>query len=179
MPETTNVFPGTNVPMTPQTAAANTPKEEQTVQTTVLETVEGVDYCLGEFEEGDAKGLKFAYPRFSSVESIVKLYTAEKVLEMVNQAVKAKIATKIKGSKIPKNVTPEIKASQLKALIDGDPSGRGLVFTVEEAKQFKPGEREPGMKDLLAEAMEKVRKGDIDGDSLKALLVKMSMKARK
>lgn len=171
----TETFPGSNVPIhTPATPAAK--NENDSV---VIEKAEGVEYCLGEFEDGAAKGLKYAYPRFTSIDSLVTAYEADKVLELVNQSIKARIATKVKNGKIPKNVSAEVAAAQLKALRDADSSGRGLVFSIDEAKAYKPGEREPGVKDMLAEGIEKARAGELDVDYLKALLVKMSMKSRK
>ena len=173
------MFPGSNVPI-PQTmpAAAPTPVENEN-EAVVVETAEGVDYLIAEFTEGQAKGLKYAFPKFKSVEALVAAYEADKVLELVNQSINARIATKVKNGKIPKNVSAEVAAAQLKALRDADPSGRGLVFSVDEAKAYKPGEREPGVKDLLAEGIEKARNGELDVDFLKGLLVKMSMKSRK
>ena len=189
--EPIKTFPGTNIPVnTPAVVGTPTPtvptppvtevKTPQTATTVVVETTpEGVEYCLGEFDGGLAKGLKYAYPRFPSVEVLAATYGADAILALVNSSIKARIATKVKNSKIPQNVSSQIMVAQLETLKKADPSGRGLIFTIDEAKAYKPGEREPGLKDMIDNIMERMKAGEeISIEEFKAVMLKGALKKR-
>lgn len=145
----------------------------------VVKEEAGIKVLVGEFE-GEAKGLKFAYPQASSLQAAMEKYTEEVILNVFNQALKSKIATKVKTGKLPRNVTGQVYEQQIAALQAADTTGNSLIFTAEEALEYKPGEREPGIKAQFDDLLENLKNGtELTPEQIVAKLMGMAAKKRK
>jgi len=138
-----------------------------------------VDYYMSEFLEGECKGLKYAHPGFKSGTEAIKHWGMDGeaiVADLVNSRVKLAIASKVKTNKLPRNVTPEQAQKIIDDLVKADTSGRGLIFTVEEAAAYRPGEREPGIKDQVEDLISNYK--NMSQEEIIAALIKLESKKR-
>lgn len=157
--------------------------------------------------KGFERGMKFAKPVAKTLEGAIRICTAEvepvdpanpkdaerykaevkdarekafaTVIAFVNQAINLRLTNKIKNSKIPANVTDEVAAKQLADISAADPSGRGLIFTVEEAKTWHPGQREPGKAEIMDEIFAELKSGEFDQAEIIKKLMMAGRKQRK
>lgn len=116
----------------------------------------GVKIVVDEFgDKSEGKGLKFAVPQFDSGAACDALYGPEAAANIINTAIRQKVATKVKTNKFPSNVSKvdadNIFARMASSTIDGI---KGLIFSIEEALAYRPGDRVPGTKKLMQEKVE-------------------------
>jgi hypothetical protein len=158
--------------------AEQTKEQEQVV---VLKTTDnGIKILLGQFEDGPAKGLKYAYPSVESGAQADELFGKDETAGLINAIVKLRIANKVKTNKLPRNVTPQVEAQafeELAATVNDDI--KGLIFSVKEALEYKPGERVPGVrKQIEAElnaALAAFREGTLTPDEGMAIFQKIAL----
>jgi len=124
---------------------------------------------------GAMKGLEYHYPQFSTSTSdeateeeknkeaaaalagAIKKYGADKILYLFNTALGNNVATKIRNSRIPLVKDDDEENKRIIAnLVTKDP----LRFSVEDAVNFQPGEREISYAGWLNKAKEAGKKGN-------------------
>jgi hypothetical protein len=146
--------------------------EQEEKPSTLLTTINGIEIHVAEFEKGDAKGLKYAFPVFKSGAEADALYGVEATAQLINSRNKAAIAQKVITNKLPRNVTAEKSAEIIADLVKQDPTG--LIHTAQEAYDHRPGERAPGVKELYKNLMANL--DNMSGDEIKAQLMLLNSK---
>lgn len=100
----------------------------------------GIKFVEKSFEEGSAKGWKFACPQVNSLQAAVATYGEEDVVEIINGYLSYNCRVKVK------NLIPAFKGNEAeeKEWFAKKLTQRPdlFLFNVEEAKQWKPGTRE-------------------------------------
>lgn len=140
----------------------------------------GVTIIVDEFgDKSEGKGLKFAVPQFASGASADAVYGAEVVAGLLNTAIRTKVATKVKTNKFPSNVDAPTAAGIFQRMAGNVVDGvKGLIFSIEEALAYRPGDRVPGTKKLIATKLEqlviKFRSGNLTQEQTFALLSEIS-----
>lgn len=156
-----------------------TKKEEQIV---VLKEQDGVKVLLGQFEEGNIKGLRYAYPQVDSGAAADAYYGAEVIAKLLNAVLKLKTVAKVKNNKLSFGAgVTDIEQAQIlgrmaAAVVDGQ---QGMVWSVEDALNFKPGERELGPKKQIQlkidEAMAALKEGGLTPDKAQAIFQEIAL----
>ena len=144
---------------------------------TVLATENGFTYVEKTFNQGVEAGLKYAVPQATTVQAAVDRYGADLLLTLINQGLTVRIGQKVKSQKIPKGDTEEAVAKNLQALLASNPDG--LIFSVDEAKAYRPGVRGPGFTATLDEALAKIAKGELSETEAMKILLSLQSKKRK
>ena len=137
-------------------------------QITVLKTTEdGVKVCLGQFEDGVGKGLKYSYPTVPNGAAADQLFGAEETAKLINAIVKLRIAAKVKANKFPRNVDQIEEKAAFGRLAATEQDGVvGLIYGVDEALAFKPGEREVGPRKQIEIELQKAMELMEDGNEM-------------
>jgi len=115
-------------------------------------------YEVNEFIDGDFKGLKFQTPVFDTLDSLVNSYGEECILSLVNQQIQARIRTKVKNS-LPKNLKPDDTRQFMENTLSRHPDG--IVFSEQQASEWKPDARELTANKLFKMAKEAFAVGDV------------------
>lgn len=166
----------------------------------VVKDTPGVQYIEREFEDGDAKGLKYVVPQFKTLADAVKATTRPEVkdaqgnvtqdavdgnallLGIINQTVVQRVAMKVKGQVLPRidTKTEEGKksyAEQVNAIKARDP--QGYVYGVKEAEEFRLGVREPSLQEQMDDLFNKIKTGAITSkEDIANMVLKLQAKRR-
>lgn len=130
----------------------NTPATQETKQP----LVEGVDYAVetSTFSTGIVSGLKFQYPEFKTLETVIKHYGAERVLGLLNTQIHNRIKSNVLNSLPKANADAALneKAKGKVAELITASGGTGIVHTIKDALEYMPDSRGESAPALFAKA---------------------------
>lgn len=132
--------------MADETNKVETPKDVLIA----TDTEAGLEFWMAEFTSGDAKNLKYAYPKIVDWTKASVKYGADKLMEMANAILKNRIATKVRNTTLPDTGNEARDKEEYEKLRRLHPDG--VIFTAEDAAAYKVGERESGLKEQLEDA---------------------------
>lgn len=137
--------------------------------TIILGDDESFKYEQREFESGPTKGVKYAVPQAKTLAGAIERFGEEFVLTNLNQNLVTRIGQKIKNSLVKGETTIEQEAS-VKALVSANQDG--FIYSLADAKAFRPGDRGPSVTAILNSAIAGVKSGTMSvEDAFKALVL--------
>jgi hypothetical protein len=179
--------------------APNTPPRPATVDSDSEEDNDSRVIILGEsgckqgimkeFTEGPTKGVRYCVPQFKPSATAQEIYdalgkdsTGQSVLiDILNSGMVGKVRTKVTNMLVRKDgagkVDTRLTSQNIKDMLAK--SKDNIVFTLEDAFAWNPGEREQTPQNAAKKLMDKISKGELSEEDGLAMFRLIAAKARR
>lgn len=138
----------------------------------------GLDVGLASFGKGQFEGLKYKYPIVKSGEEADKVFGTDGVAQLINSAIKIRMANKAKALLAPSDADASAITESIRAVAASSKDGiDGLIIGSAELETWKLGERSPGTKAQIdiefKKAQDAISSGSLTPEQANEMLLRL------